>query len=165
MKRRQFLTASIASSAIALAGEAAAQAPAGRAREFYQLRRYCLKNGPQLKLTENFIADALAPAVTRMGMGPVGAFKLDYGVDTPVYYVLIPARPATRKTAALRPQAGPPDASADRRGTAWGDYRAMPCNEHTGVHARRFRLKGTYPYFSAASIRIAFCLLAGVRVR
>ena len=94
MKRRQFLTASIASSAIALAGEAAAQAPAGRAREFYQLRRYCLKNGPQLKLTENFIADALAPAVTRMGMGPVGAFKLDYGVDTPVYYVLIPARSA-----------------------------------------------------------------------
>lgn len=94
MKRRQFLAASIASSAVALAGEVAAQAPTGRAREFYQLRRYCLRSGPQLKLTEDFIANALTPAVTRLGMGPVGAFKLDYGADTPVYYVLIPGHSA-----------------------------------------------------------------------
>jgi len=90
MERRQFLAASIATSAVALAGDAAAQAPAGRAREFYQMRRYSLMSGPQLKLTENFIADALIPAVTRMGMGPVGAFKLDIGPETPAYYVLIP---------------------------------------------------------------------------
>ncbi|MDE3149082.1 MAG: NIPSNAP family protein [Acidobacteriota bacterium] len=90
MERRHFLAASIATSALALAGDAAAQAPAGRAREFYQMRRYSLMSGPQLKLTENFLADALIPAVTRMGMGPVGAFKLDIGPETPAYYVLIP---------------------------------------------------------------------------
>ena len=90
MERRQFLATSIATSAVALAGDAAAQAPAGRAREFYQMRRYSLMSGPQLKLTENFLADALIPAVTRMGMGPVGAFKLDIGPETPAYYVLIP---------------------------------------------------------------------------
>ena len=78
MERRQFLAASIATSAAALAGNATAQAPASAAREFYQLRRYTLMSGPQLKLTENYFADALIPALARMGMGPVGAFKLDY---------------------------------------------------------------------------------------
>ena len=90
MERRQFLAASIAASAVALAGKATAQAPAPQAREFYQMRRYNLMSGPQLKLTESYFADALIPAVTRLGMGPVGAFKLDIGQDTPAYYLLIP---------------------------------------------------------------------------
>ena len=90
MERRQFLAASIATSAATLAGSAAAQAPAASKREFYQLRRYNLMSGPQLKLTEDYLGNALIPAVTRMGMGPVGAFKLDIGQDTPAYYVLIP---------------------------------------------------------------------------
>jgi hypothetical protein len=90
MERRQFLAASIATSAAALAGNTAAQAPAPAKREFYQLRRYNLMNGPQLKLTENYVGDALIPALARMGMGPIGAFKLDIGQDTPAYYALIP---------------------------------------------------------------------------
>ena len=90
MKRRQFLAASIATSAVALAGDAAAQAPAASSREFYQMRRYSLMSGPQLKLTENYFGSALIPALSRMGMGPVGAFKLDIGQDTPAYYALIP---------------------------------------------------------------------------
>lgn len=90
MERRQFLAASLATSAVALADRAAAQSqPAGK-REFYQVRRYNLMSGPQLKLTENYIGDALIPALGRMSMGPVGAFKLDIGQDTPAYYVLIP---------------------------------------------------------------------------
>ncbi|HEV2484979.1 MAG TPA: NIPSNAP family protein [Terracidiphilus sp.] len=90
MERRHFLAASIATSAAALAGRAAAQAPAPSTREFYQLRRYNLMSGPQLKLTENYLGDALIPALGRMGMRPVGAFKLDIGQETPAYYVLIP---------------------------------------------------------------------------
>ncbi len=90
MERRQFLAASIATSAFALAGDATAQSPAAGAREFYQIRRYNLMSGPQLKLTENYFGDALIPALTRLGMGPVGAFKLDIGQDTPAYYALIP---------------------------------------------------------------------------
>jgi hypothetical protein len=92
MKRRQFLAASVATSAAALAGKAAAQAPVPSEPEFYQLRRYTLMSGPQLKLTENYFGDALIPALARMGIGPVGAFKLDIGQDTPAYYVLIPGR-------------------------------------------------------------------------
>jgi hypothetical protein len=90
MERRQFIAASIATSAAALAGNAAAQTPAPAAREYYQLRRYNLKTGPQLKLTEDYFGDALIPALTRLGMGPVGAFKLDIGEETPAYYALIP---------------------------------------------------------------------------
>lgn len=91
MERRQFLTASIAASAAALAGKVAAQPPAPAAREFYQLRRYELKSGPQLKLTQDYISDALIPALGRMAMGPVGAFRLEYGQQTPMFYVLIPS--------------------------------------------------------------------------
>ena len=89
MERRHFLAASIATSAAALSGNAAAQPPAP-AREFYQLRRYNLKSGPQLKLTEDYLGDALIPALSHLGMGPIGAFRLDIGQDTPAYYALIP---------------------------------------------------------------------------
>ena len=54
-------------------------------REFYQLRRYNLMSGPQVELTEHYFADALIPALGRMGMGPVGAFRLDIGQETPQY--------------------------------------------------------------------------------
>ncbi len=91
MERRQFLAASLASSAFAFSGEASAQPQSAPAREFYQLRRYNLKSGPQLKLTEDYFSGALIPALTRMGLGPIGAFRLDYGEQTPAYYLLIPS--------------------------------------------------------------------------
>jgi hypothetical protein len=100
MERRHFLAASLATSAAAISGSASAQAPAPSTREFYQLRRYNLMSGPQLKLTESYFGDGLIPALARMGMGPVGAFKLDIGQDTPAYYVLIPG-PSTAALAEL----------------------------------------------------------------
>jgi hypothetical protein len=90
MERRQFLAASIAASAVSLAGGAGAQVPAAGAREFFQIRRYNLMSGPQLKRAESYLGDALIPALKRMGLGPVGAFKLDIGQDSPAYYLLIP---------------------------------------------------------------------------
>jgi hypothetical protein len=90
MDRRNFLAASIATSAVVMAGSGAAQTPAPSAHEYYHLRRYSLKSGPQLKLTESYFGDALIPALTRLGMGPVGAFSLTIGPETPAYYVLIP---------------------------------------------------------------------------
>ena len=92
MERRQFLTASVAASAVAVAGNVAAQtSPAAPGREFYQIRRYALINGPQTKLTESYFSDALIPALARMGIGPVGAFRLEFGPETPAYYLLIPS--------------------------------------------------------------------------
>jgi hypothetical protein len=77
---------------VALGQNATAQTAAAQGREFYLLRRYFLENGPQGGLTERYIGDALIPALARRNMGPVGAFKLDIGPETPTYYVLIPSR-------------------------------------------------------------------------
>jgi hypothetical protein len=90
MQRRQFLAATLAASAAAAARQAPAQVSAVGGREFYLLRRYHMVSGPQLKLTESYLAGALLPALARMALGPVGAFKLDFGPETPAYYLLIP---------------------------------------------------------------------------
>ena len=90
MRRRQFLSASLATSALAMARGAEAQVAPAPAREFYQIRRYTMQSGPQNGLTEQFVSNALIPALTRRGMGPVGAFRLDFGPETPQIYVLIP---------------------------------------------------------------------------
>jgi hypothetical protein len=91
MQRRQFLTASLATSVAAAANSAGAQAAPSHGREFYQLRRYLLQSGPQVGLTEHYLNDALIPALARRNMGPIGAFRLDIGPETPAYYVLIPS--------------------------------------------------------------------------
>ncbi len=64
------------------------------AREFYLLRKYILQTGPQLTLTQSYFEYALIPALNRMGIKPVGAFKLDVGPETPTYYLLIPSASA-----------------------------------------------------------------------
>lgn len=91
MQRRQFLSASLSASALVLAREGFAETAPSESREYYQIRNYILQRGPQMALTESYFADALIPALTRMGMGPVGAFSLDIGPDTPTYYLVIPA--------------------------------------------------------------------------
>lgn len=61
------------------------------AHEFYDLRKYTLTSGPGTTLTENYFAQALIPALIRLGFGPIGAFRLDVGPETPSFYLLIPA--------------------------------------------------------------------------
>lgn len=95
MQRRQFLAASLATSALALTREAKAQSTtAASAREFYQIRQYKLESGPQPKLTQSYFADALIPALTKLGFGPIGAFSADFGPETPTYYLVIPGASA-----------------------------------------------------------------------
>jgi NIPSNAP len=95
MERREFLTSSLATSAVALAKQMSAQtslsgAPGGP-REYYEIRKYHLQTGPQIKLTESYVADALIPALNRLGIAPVGAFHLDFGPETPTLYLLLPS--------------------------------------------------------------------------
>lgn len=75
MHRRQFLATSLATAAAATVGNVAAQEPASRSSEFYLIRQYHLQAGPQTKLTESYFGDALIPALTRMGMGPIGGLS------------------------------------------------------------------------------------------
>jgi hypothetical protein len=98
MKRRQFLTsAAVASVAAAGASNDYLRAAADtdtKGGEFYQLRRYQLARGPQLKLADDYFREALVPGLNRMGIAPVGVFNLSIGPDTPAVYVLIPGASA-----------------------------------------------------------------------
>jgi hypothetical protein len=78
-------------SAAALTNRSGAQVEGHKPSEYYELRKYHLQSGPQMQLTENYLGQALIPALNRMGMSPIGAFKLDIGPETPTYYVLIPS--------------------------------------------------------------------------
>src|SRR5580658_5795473 len=95
MDRRSFLSASLAASALSLAtaGDLSAQAgsPDKSAPQYLDLRRYHQAGGPGVKLTTEFFADAFIPALNRLGIGPVGAFSVYFGPDTPTYYLLMPS--------------------------------------------------------------------------
>ena len=92
MQRRHFLTSSLAAAAAALTpSDTHAQAPANKGREYYELRKYQLQSGPQTKLLQSYLADALIPALNRLGFSPIGVFTLDIGPETPATYLLIPS--------------------------------------------------------------------------
>ncbi len=91
MHRRDFMTQSLAASALALSTTAATAAPTSK-RPYFELRRYALNaGGPVGKLADTYFAEALIPALNRLGIAQVGAFKLDIGPDTPTVYLLIPS--------------------------------------------------------------------------
>ncbi len=93
MKRREFLTSSVAAAGLGsiLAGANAGALEAGTsvAREFYELRLYHLRRGPQTELFDRFYAEAAIPALNRAGVEPVGVFNLAVGPESPTMYVLL----------------------------------------------------------------------------
>lgn len=95
MHRREFVRSALVTAGAATglgAASAAESAPAaGSHQEYYQLRTYTLRTGPQLALTQGYFEKALIPALNRLGISPVGAFRLDIGPETPTYYALIPS--------------------------------------------------------------------------
>ena len=91
MHRRRFLASALATSAFAITGNSEAQSSAGKPREYYELRKYQLQSGPEPKLLQSYLADALIPALNRLGFSPIGAFNLDLGPETPALYLLIPS--------------------------------------------------------------------------
>src|SRR5580658_4999998 len=104
MKRRAFLQSSIA-----LAGGetlvSSLSAPADEAgaadRQYYELRLYHLRRGPQTDLFDRFYRDAAIPAFNRAGLPKVGVFSVMIGPDSPTQYVLL-AHPSLDSVAATR---------------------------------------------------------------
>jgi len=88
MKRRQFLSSSLAAAA---ALEAQAQGQGAGGREYYELRCYHMQSGPTTKAAAKYFEEALIPAFNRLGMKTVGAFDLYLGPETPSLYLLIPS--------------------------------------------------------------------------
>lgn len=94
MERREFVRSALVTAGVAAGTTGVASGaplPASGGREFYQLRTYRLRTGPQMALTEGYFERALLPALNRLGMSPVGAFRMDIGPETPTFYALIPS--------------------------------------------------------------------------
>lgn len=93
MGRRSFVAGSLAavgaSAMTGLAQETPA-APAGAKREYYELRIYRMRRGPMVPRAEKYFAEALVPALRRLGTGPIGVFSVAVGPYNPTFYVLIP---------------------------------------------------------------------------
>ncbi len=91
MERRNFLRTALAASTAALASGVQAQTSgSASSHEYYQLRKYTFRSGPQGKLADQFFSSALIPAFNRLGLSPIGVFRVDFGPQTPTTYVLIP---------------------------------------------------------------------------
>jgi len=76
MKRREFITGSLAASALAGVANLAAAAEKGQSmeREYYELRAYRLKAGANHDLLDGYLEKAAIPALNRLGIKTVGAF-------------------------------------------------------------------------------------------
>lgn len=97
MNRREVIRAGLVASAAMMAERAAvSQAASGsgaaaKGRQYYELRKYLLRRDAQVQVTAKYLSDALVPALNRMGIGPVGAFAVDIGPETPTVYLLLPS--------------------------------------------------------------------------
>jgi hypothetical protein len=95
--RRSFLNSSLAASTVAVGNAQSGTATgdgaegSGSQREYYELRRYQLRSGPQGKVVEKFMAETLIPGLNKLGLKPIGAFTLTLGPQTPALYLLIPS--------------------------------------------------------------------------
>jgi len=96
MNRRELLASTLAAPAwagpAALRSHSASQGDVSPGREYYELRFYHLRRGPQTKLMDEFLETTAIPAWNRLGIGPVGVFRITVGPQSPSVYVLLPAK-------------------------------------------------------------------------
>lgn len=92
MQRREFLKASIATTAVVGLGQAAGLAAPddAAARQYYELRTYNFKPGAAHKLANDYLEQAALPALNRLGITPVGVFTEFDKPEADALYVLIP---------------------------------------------------------------------------
>ena len=98
MNRREMIRAGLAASAALMAeraarpeSSAAAGLKASNDRQYYELRKYLLRRDAQVQSTAKYLSEALIPALNKVGIGPVGAFSVDIGPETPTIYLLLPS--------------------------------------------------------------------------
>ena len=143
MERRTFVSASLSVAGLSLAGSTKGIGQtASAAAEYYDLRRYQLTSGPGTKVTDTYFAEALIPALNRLGIGPVGAFSIYFGPETPAYYLLMPgSKLETLVTAEL---ALAQDAQFVKAGAAFWDAPAGS-PPFTGIESSLLRAFTGYP--------------------
>ena len=83
MKRREFITGSLAASALAGVSSLSVAAEKGQStvRDYYELRAYRLTAGADHKLLESYLENAAIPAWNRLGIKEVGLHKVQGGCE------------------------------------------------------------------------------------
>ena len=89
MKRREFLAASCVAGAAGLSGMASAAGKSTGTKQYLELRHYELASAEKQKAFDDFLAKAAIPALNRLGIAPVGVFRMAENEDTNLW-VLIP---------------------------------------------------------------------------
>jgi hypothetical protein len=90
VKRRDFLSSTLAAAATLPAMISQAAEPAAATREYYELRHYHLRFGPMQKRFDDFFQGVAIPAMNRAGVRAVGVFGVLAGPDSPSMHVLLP---------------------------------------------------------------------------
>jgi hypothetical protein len=88
MFRRDFLSL-LPMLPAAAAGQGAA-APAETGPSIYEWRQYSLRTGTASRRLDDYLQNALLPALNRLGHTPVGVFQVTFGLPTPTFFVLTP---------------------------------------------------------------------------
>jgi hypothetical protein len=67
-------------------------APTGSADgpSIYEWRQYSLRTGTESRRLDDYLQNALLPALNRLGHSPIGVFQVTFGLPTPTTFVLTP---------------------------------------------------------------------------
>jgi hypothetical protein len=89
--RRQFLVGSLVAVGASKAARAANPKKKGAAApEWYELRAIQVKYGRPREIVDEYLREALVPALRRFGVGPVGVFETMLGPGVPTFHLLVP---------------------------------------------------------------------------
>lgn len=56
----------------------------------YEWRQYAMRTGTEARRLDDYLQNALLPALNRLGHAPVGVFQVTFGLATPATFVLTP---------------------------------------------------------------------------
>jgi hypothetical protein len=133
MERRDFLAASMMAAAAGPGAVAAVAQPGGgevSRRDYYEWTRYELRMGTGPGRLNDYLRDAYFPALKRQGLGPLGAFTIQFGPGSPALYTLV-TLPSLDALGAIRAKLG---ADTDYQKAA-ASYLATPPAD--AVYVRR----------------------------
>ena len=99
MRRRTFLAASGLAAAVPLNHRAGAADHPSRGKQYLELRHYALASAEKQGAFDKFLAEAAIPALSKLGVGPVGVFKMAEGDDAGLWVLLPHASLASVATA------------------------------------------------------------------
>jgi hypothetical protein len=90
MFRRDFLSALPMLPALAQ-GQGVPAGAADAAPSVYEWRQYSLRTGASPRRLDDYLQNALIPALNRLGHTPIGVFQVTFGLPTPTVFVLTPS--------------------------------------------------------------------------